>query len=319
MDENQTGHAEASDGAMMLLPITQNRTLLGHSHPDRVLLGAAASAVMDRLRSGKEHHPPSSLPTTLAPVHIFSIHEESLVEQTELIHSLEPDHPETADQNVHVQNAIALEIEHMLPAEELRPFERARHSRRRTKIIPKVRKSATRTLVRHVVVQYPGANDPDTGVLIQVICQRVNTTIADFDVGIEQADILSVAGLNSLVVAPGESKIFPVTDQSHLREPGFDNFGRAIRRGIIHHDDFNRSRFSARRKTFEALLQMLPVVPGKNYDRNIRWHIRKFLALIRDFRRVSSRKLRTHPLSTDQVRNLGAAGAQSLQLASAPS
>ncbi len=104
---------------MMLSPITQDRTLLGYGHPDRVLLCAASSPVMDCLRLRKEHHTPASVPTSLAPVHIFGIHEESFVKQAEFIDSLASGHPKTTYQNVHIQNTVTLEIEHMFATEKL--------------------------------------------------------------------------------------------------------------------------------------------------------------------------------------------------------
>ena len=245
MDENQTGHAETADGAMMFLPIAQDGILLGYRHPDGILLCAASTPVMDRSRFRKKYHPPTSVPTTLAPIYIFGIHEKTFVEQPEFIDGFASGHPKTAYQNVHVQNAIAIEIEHMFAAEKFRSPENARQPRGRTKIIPEGWKGAARALMRHVVIQNPGADHSDVGALIQIIGQHINAVIADFDVGIEQADILSMAGHDSHVVAPGKSDIFFVLDQSHVREPGLHSFRRAVRRGIVHHDDFNTPRFGA--------------------------------------------------------------------------
>ena len=118
MEAQQASNTEKAERAMMLLPITQDGTLLGNRHPDRVLLCAAAPSVMNRLCLRKEYYPPTGIPTTLAPVHIFGIHEESFVEEAELIDGLASGQPKAAYQNVHIQNTVALKKEHMFTTEE---------------------------------------------------------------------------------------------------------------------------------------------------------------------------------------------------------
>jgi len=123
--------------------------------------------------------------------------------------------------------------------------------------------------MRQIPVQNFRPDHPDLGILIQVIRQRIQAAGENFNVGIEQIDILSPARLHADIIALGKSKVLRIPDDLHRRKQGCHHLRRPIGRGIVHHNNFHRARRRGVRQALKAHLQILLVVPAQNNHGNI--------------------------------------------------
>jgi len=74
---------------------------------------------MDSLRTWNKHYLPIRVPASPAPIHVLAVHEEALVQQSDIFDSLSSHHPEAPDQDVHRRDFIMRKVKHMFATEEL--------------------------------------------------------------------------------------------------------------------------------------------------------------------------------------------------------
>jgi hypothetical protein len=66
----------------------------------------AAASVMDSLRTWDKNHLPIRVPASPAPIHVLAVHEEALVQQSDILDSLSSQHPEAPDQDIHRHDPV---------------------------------------------------------------------------------------------------------------------------------------------------------------------------------------------------------------------
>ena len=180
--EEQATYREAAETTMVLLPKAQNRALLSQREADGVFFRGTDTAVMDGLNIRIEDHAPTRFPAADAPIHVFGINEEALIEQTKLVDGLPPDEPKTANEHVHIDDAVALEVEHVLAAEESRGREQCGQADGRAEVIPESWEFPARALVSHIAVENPRPDHTNIGVSLHVINQGIDAIANDLDI-----------------------------------------------------------------------------------------------------------------------------------------
>jgi hypothetical protein len=108
--------SQASEQAMMLAPIVQDRSLLFHREPNRIV-DRTASTVMNRPTLRYKNDTPTPDPAAFAPVDVFGVHKKLFVQQAHRLKGFSSHHPKTADKNLDVQRSIMRKEKHMFSAE----------------------------------------------------------------------------------------------------------------------------------------------------------------------------------------------------------
>ena len=111
--------------------------------------------------------------------------------------------------------------QHVFATEELTSSEGLGKPARFAEVVPECGESPTRTLQRHVSIQYSGTDIAYVGMLIQIVCQGVEAITQNLHVGINQADIVSHALTNPNVVRLGETEVLTASNQPDLRVTSF--------------------------------------------------------------------------------------------------
>src|ERR1017187_4840575 len=83
-------------------------------------LPRTCSTIMQSLSVRIEHHPPSCFAETMAPVDVFSVHKELLIEAAHLPKRHARNHPEPARQHLHIVNCIVRIARHLEAAKQFR-------------------------------------------------------------------------------------------------------------------------------------------------------------------------------------------------------
>src|SRR5271157_3297323 len=165
-----------------------------------------------------KYHPPSCRAEAMAPVDVFSIHEEPLIEPADLPERQTWNHPEPACQHLDVINCFVGIALHFEAAKQLRPGEDVVKPQRTTKGVPDRGQahhgganSATRT--EHLWPEHS---------YVRISFHELDNFLEaprTYDyVGINQAHVFATAFGQSDVVRSGEAEIRFVLDQLHSWE-----------------------------------------------------------------------------------------------------
>src|SRR5579863_8452596 len=135
MEEHDCPDPQHTQKTMVLLPVVQHRFLLRHGKADRKRRRNLA-AVMYSLSAGIEHHLPSGVARSPAPIHVVPIHEQVFVKQAYGIHRFAANHRKAPNDHIYWKRPVMRKIEHVLAGEEPRILKTRGQTARRTKVVP---------------------------------------------------------------------------------------------------------------------------------------------------------------------------------------
>jgi len=86
-------------------------------------------------------------------------------------------------------------------------------------------------------------------------------------VGIQQENILAICNIKPLIIGAGEAPVFPVLNQSDIREGVFDKLNSAIGTVVINDNYFKSlgQRIALERQ--EALIEVVSHIPANDDNR----------------------------------------------------
>ncbi len=183
---------------------------------------------MDRLSVRMENNVPASVVEPFAPVDIFPVEEESLIQQTHLFDSLVTHNPEATRDDIDASHVIMGPVPHIRFREQRRIGKQAVQAKHLAKIVPDRGKVATPRLKCTVGVENLRTGQAHSRVIVHERDQFVEATFQHDDVRVDQHEVATGSLSYGLIVRFGEPDVFGVPDQSHVRKTLLDGLITAV-------------------------------------------------------------------------------------------
>lgn len=157
----------------MFHPILQIRFLHLNIKAKRGIGGTGSAIVVGFGRRNKKHLP-SLGPETLAPIHVFCIHEEFLIERSYLVQCFSADQPETTVEDIYGPHGILWPMIKFIPGKRFVFRKQTIESQRSAKHVPDSRESTAGALQFAVTANNTGTSHTHIGVCLAKIDQTAN-------------------------------------------------------------------------------------------------------------------------------------------------
>lgn len=205
----------------------------------REVLLAAAALVVDDMCTRDVHDAPAVISSPAAPVELFGVHEELLVEAADSLDDLSPGQQTRADQPIDVLHCVIATVAHVVPRQDravwpplLEPSALDHRSEQR-------RKSTPRPLGSAVRIPQQRADDADRWIRIQERKHRFEGSRRQLGIRVQEEDRPPVHYRESLVIRGRKPDVGPIRDQYCIGEITSHLLGRSIGGPIVddHHLD----------------------------------------------------------------------------------
>lgn len=209
------------------------------------------------------------LPGAFAPVDVFTVHEEVVIEHADLVDDFFADkHGGSADP-IDLGRVGAVEVGHEVVAGEFVVGEEASEEGVSEGGGDGVGEASAGVLEGAVGVEEFGADDAVFGVGRHEFDQGFDGSGVDDGVGIEKGDVAALAFLDGEVMAAGESEVDDLAEEAEFGEFFFDHVGGAVVGGVIDDDDFEICFVFGIAKRLETGSKIFDGVPATDGDAKV--------------------------------------------------
>ena len=197
----------------------------------------------------------------LAPIAVFRVDEEPLIEQAHLVDGLTSDEPETSTQHLHISRAAVVPFNSENPSKKPRLPNYSQRQNGIAQGAPRVRKVSARHLRGSVRSENPRARNPDVRLLVKKLFEGFDAPRHYHHVRIDETDVATVALPDSDVARPCEPKVLTVHDQFYSRELPTHGLDASITGAIVYNDSLDSQRPAVIFDGSQQTHQEVPRVP----------------------------------------------------------
>ena len=171
-------------------------------------------------------------------VDVLAVHEVAFVQIPCPLQRLAPHEHKSPCQHFDLVLLVGREVGQRVLGVFRRFGEELRQTGKLAKRYPGRRERALALAEEHAVaVQHLQTHRADLGTLVHIVNQRPQTVLADYGVRIEHQHIFAPSSTECLVVCTRKAGVVRIRDELHVRELGLEIRQRAVRRGVIDHED----------------------------------------------------------------------------------